>query len=312
MEDSMDFKTATGSSVFATGHYAEKPVPLEKLLARLRELDFDGIELFGGAPYGSMFQFPTQQDRQKLRELILSYDLDIAFYGSQLCRFPPASAEQEIRSNYCKLFAESVQFCVDCGIMAMRVDSVSPPPGPNGIQHEKAVENLVTVWRECTKLAEAQEVTILWEFEPGFMVNRPYEILSVLEQVDTVNFKVLFDSCHAHMCSVVAARQDGEREMLGGGELEFARLLGTRIGYVHLVDSDNTLDSNGTSAHIPFGDGELNFDALVSTIMETGYRGPWWAIDLCNRPDAWELLSPSKQYLDDLLDRHGLRINAGN
>ena len=56
---------------------------------------------------------------------------------------------------------------------------------------------------------------MLWEFEPGFMFNKPSDIINMPKAVDHPNFKVMFDTCHAQMCAVVGARQRGEQEVLG-------------------------------------------------------------------------------------------------
>jgi sugar phosphate isomerase/epimerase len=83
--------------------------------------------------------------------------------------------------------------------------------------------------------------------------------------------------------------------------------MGSRIGTVHLIDSDNSLHDHKTSTHAPFGEGVLDFDAILTALKEEGYQGPWWTIDLCFWPTAWDLLAESKQFVTDLLIRHQLR-----
>jgi sugar phosphate isomerase/epimerase len=108
------------------------------------------------------------------------------------------------------------------------------------------------------------------------------------------------------MCAVVGARQEKPVETLAGGEVEFAQLLKGTIGYVHLIDSDNTLHDNWTSTHAPFGTGEIDFDTMLDAILKAGYTDEWWTIDLCFWPKAWEVLEASKNYVDALLRRHDL------
>jgi sugar phosphate isomerase/epimerase len=122
--------------------------------------------------------------------------------------------------------------------------------------------------------------------------------------VDHANFTVLFDSCHAYMCAVVGARQMGERETLPGGAVQFAHMLTGKIGHVHFIDSDGTLHDGETSTHTPFGQGVLDFDAIVRALEDAGYDDEWWPIDLCFWPQALEATAPAKRFMDALVARH--------
>jgi len=102
------------------------------------------------------------------------------------------------------------------------------------------------------------------------------------------------------MCSVVAARQAEPKETLPGGAVEFAERLTGRIGHIHLIDSDETLHGDETSTHAPFGTGVLDFDAIMPAILAAGYTSPWWSVDLCFWPEAWEVTEQSKRFVDKL------------
>ena len=59
------------------------------------------------------------------------------------------------------------------------------------------------------------------------------------------------------------------KETLGdNGVIDLARQLKGQIGHFHLIDSDNTLHGDETSTHAPFGDGVLDFDAIIPVIMD--------------------------------------------
>ncbi len=145
-----------------------------------------------------------------------------------------------------------------------------------------------------------------WEFEPGFIINKPSEIARLVDEVGQPNFKLMFDTCHAQMSGVQGTRQDGASETVASVP-DLVRLLGDRIGTMHLIDSDNTLHHDETSTHAPFGEGVLDFDAIIEAVKATGYRGPWWTIDLCFWPTAWDIVGASHRFVADLLARHGLR-----
>jgi sugar phosphate isomerase/epimerase len=109
------------------------------------------------------------------------------------------------------------------------------------------------------------------------------------------------------MCAVVGAKQYGEKEVLKGGQEEFYRMVKGMIGDVHIIDSDNTLHDGETSTHAPFGTGYINFEKVIPAIVEAGYSSPWWTIDLCFWPNAWEITEDSKKYLDSLFKKLGMK-----
>ncbi len=302
----MKTQVSVGSSAFAFGAYASNPVPLERLTERLQELNFQGIELLGAKPYGDPDDYGTRGDQNKLRTLFRDHGLDISNYGADFKEQSPASNDPQIRKNYRHLFTKNLHFCVDLQIPSIRVDTVNEPPLIPDVIFDDAWKRMVETWQECAEQAEKEGVLVVWEFEPGFMFNKPKEIVKMVNNVDHRNFKILFDSCHAHMCAAIGARQEEPVDTLTGGEIELAKLLAGKIGYVHLIDSDNTLHNDWTSTHAPFRTGYIDFDALVEALKATGYTENWWTIDLCFWPKAWEVLEESKAFVDDLLKRHNL------
>ena len=79
---------------------------------------------------------------------------------------------------------------------------------------------VVKVWKQCAREAADKGVYVTWEFEPGFAFNKPSDIIRIADEVNDDNFGVQFDTCHAHMCAAVGARQPGQKETLPGGALE--------------------------------------------------------------------------------------------
>ena len=92
---------------------------------------------------------------------------------------------------------------------------------------------------------------------------------------------------------------DEEGCKLEGGIMEFIRMAKGRIGLVHVIDCDGTLNETGTSTHAPFGEGFINFDEVIPALLhEADYKGEWWAIDLCEWPDAWAVTAQCKAFVD--------------
>jgi sugar phosphate isomerase/epimerase len=161
----------------------------------------------------------------------------------------------------------------------------------------------------CSKLAANRGIRICWEFEPGFPLNKPSEIVALVDALRSrgnANFGVLFDTCHAHMCAAVGANQIGENETLPGGELELLQKLKGKIAHIHLIDSDGTLNEHNTSTHNPFGTGRLNFDKLVPELLQSGVPNDWWCVDLCFWPNAWDVTADSKRFLDKVRQKYAV------
>jgi sugar phosphate isomerase/epimerase len=301
----MKAKISIGSSAFAIGAYERDPIPFDTVIRRLADLQFDGVELFGARPYGHPDDFPSQQSRQEFHRKLSDLGLEISNYGADLWSIPLGIGDHQAR-QYEELFKRNLEFCADVNCDSIRVDTVSEPPIPDGVSSEDAWRRIVTTWRNCSLWAEEAGIAVYWEFEPGFIFNKPSEIVRLVDEVGAPNFKVMFDTCHAQMSVVQGARQTKPLETLPSVE-HFIRTLGTRIGTVHLIDSDNTLHHQKTSTHAPFGDGVLDFDSIVKTLVDEGYTGAWWTIDPCFWPTAWDLVGASKRFVTDLLERHGLR-----
>jgi sugar phosphate isomerase/epimerase len=298
----MNAKISVGTSAFTMGVYAEKPIPFTKVVGRLGELGYDGLELPADKGYGSLEDWPDAPARKKLMRLVRGAGLEISSYGADLSPSPFYSNDPAERAGARALFEKSIQLCLDCEIPVIRVDTLADPPRPDGVSYQDAWDRAVDTFRTYAELAGAHNIVVAWEFEPGFIFNKPSEIVRLVKEVDHPNFTVMFDFCHAHMCAAVGARQEPPRETLPGGAVALGRQLAGHLGFVHLIDSDNTLHDGVTSTHAPFGSGVLDMRQLVQIMLDGGYRGPWWTIDLCFWPGAWEELQFSLDYVRRLLN----------
>jgi sugar phosphate isomerase/epimerase len=298
----MTVKISVGTSAFTMGVYAENPIPFKQVVARLSELGYDGLELPANKGYGSLEDWPDSDSRRQLMQLVRGSGLEISSYGADLSPSPFYSNDPDVRAGARSVFEQSIQFCLDCEIGVIRVDTLADPPHPPDVSYADAWERAVETFRDYAEYAQQNGVVVAWEFEPGFMFNKPSEITGLIQEVDHPNFTVMFDFCHAHMCAAVGARQRPPQETLPGGAVELGQQLSGHIGFVHLIDSDNTLHDGITSTHAPFGTGVLDIPQLVQTMLDSGYDNPWWAIDLCFWPGAWEELEPSINYVRNLLE----------
>ena len=291
-------KISIGSWAYSIGPYAEHPVAWDEVIAKLAEYGFDGVELGGFGIHPHPDNHPTKEDRARCKEQVKKAGL--AFSGLAANLWGEKLLNTADNTSYLNEFRKNLDFCVDLGIPGIRVDSVQPPTIFDEVDEATARKRAVETWKICAKEAADKGVYVTWEFEPGFAFNKPSDILRILDEVNNDNFGVQFDACHAHMVAAVGARQPGKKETLPGGAVELAKKLKGKINHIHLVDSDGTLHDDETSTHAPFGDGILDFDALIPVLLDAGVKHDWWTIDLCFWPDAWAVTQKCKQGIDEL------------
>lgn len=296
-------RISIGSWAYSIGPYASNPVPWDEVVDRLADLGFDGVELGGFPPHPNPDDLPAKEQRQMITERVKSKGLGWSglaanLWGEKLIN----TADPE---PYVREFEKNVRFCNDLGIETIRVDTVQPPTIFSEVDEDTARRRVVETWRRCAKIAGDAGVRVVWEFEPGFAFNKPSDIQRIVEEVGSSNFRVMFDTCHAHMVAAVGARQPGQKETLPGGALELAQRLRGRIGHVHLIDSDGTLHDDETSTHAPIGEGQLDFDTLLPELNRSGVPHNWWTIDLCFWPDAWAVTEKCKRAVDLLNAKYG-------
>ena len=298
-------KLSIGSWAYVFNQVEE--IDFHTILHRLQDLGLDGVELGAFGSHPTPFSHPTRHKRKHLAEHVTDHGLAFSGLAPDLWSLKLVSTDDH--NVYLAAFAGYCQFAEDLGIKLIRVDSVEPPDvfAKDGIDPKRGLDRAVTAWDRCCKTAADHGLHVTWEFEPGFAFNKPSEILSLVDEVRALgnqNFGVMFDTCHAHMCAAVGARQPGQKEILKGGALELLQKLKGKIAHVHLIDSDGTLHDNETSTHAPFGKGVLNWDQLIPELAKAGVPSDWWCIDLCFWPEAWEVTADAKRFLDQMRKKH--------
>lgn len=294
-------KLAIGTWAYIFGPYENHPVDFETVAHTLSKIGFDAVSIAGFRPHIFVDDYDTKDRRMKLLQLLQKTGLQPAEFSPDSCGLNPVIAPDP----YIQRMKRNILFLEQCRFPMLRLDTVCPPSLPEGVSYELAYRRTVDTFRKLAKFAGEHGVKVVWEFEPGFLFNKPSEILSILRDVPDNNFSILFDSCHAYMCSVIGARQLGEKETLKGGVMEFLQKLGGRIGMVHLIDSDGTLHDGDTSTHVPFGEGVLDMDAIYRELLRPEiYSGNFISIDLCFWADAWDVTRRCYDYVKNLQQKY--------
>lgn len=291
-------KISLGSWAFSFGPYADHPIPFTETAQRLAAAGYDGVEISGFPPQVTLENYPGKAPRRELVRFLSELGLGVSGYAADFTLVNPVTAGNG--SRYLDLFARNLEMAADLDAPAIRVDTVAAPGSVEEKDYQAAFDRLAGIWRKAAEMAAPAGVRVVWEFEPGFAFNKPSEVLSMHQQVSHPNFRLLFDTSHAHMCAVAGARQHGARETFPGGVGDLVKRLNGRIGAIHIIDSDGTLYGDETSTHRPFGEGEIDFRQLAPLLLNIpGIE--WWCVDLSFWPDAWQLVEPSLQYVRNLV-----------
>jgi sugar phosphate isomerase/epimerase len=276
-------RLSLGSWAFTFGPFSRNPWTFSRVLQYIAEAGYDGVEINGFRPHPHPDDYDTAAKCKELVKEVDGYGLGISGYGPSFVEVPPSEVDAD---TYLSVFRRCLVFCANCGISTLRVDTVSPPKLLSPEEYESRFTRLIKTWHIAAEDAARIGVRMVWEFEPGFWLNKPSEVRRVVETVDHDNFKLLFDTSHAYMGAVIGARQTGNKELLSGGVAEYGRILGAMIGHLHLIDSDGSLHNDETSTHVTFGQGKIDFITVLTAMKITVNNLPWWCVDFCFNPET--------------------------
>ncbi len=293
-------KVSFGSWAFAFGPYSSDPWSFQRVCQYVAEAGYDGIEINGFRPHPHQDDFNSDVKCQKLRQQIESFGLGISGFAPDMTPAPPTVSSE---ASYLRLIDAARAFCERLGITTLRVDSVSGPATLGEAEYEAQFTRLRNNFTAAAERLARSGVQLVWEFEPGFWLNGPSEVLRLLKEVESDNFGVLFDTSHA-LTSARGQRQTEPVELLEGGEVEYARLLKPYVRHLHLIDSVGELHDDETSEHLPFGTGSVDFDAVIETLGTAATDLEWWTVDYCFWPNTERDGAAGAPFVHDLIARH--------
>ena len=271
-----------GSWAFAFGPYEDAPWPFDRVCAFAAQAGYDGVEVNGFRPHPHYDDFLGGKGTQELKAQIDGYGLGISAYAPNFRHVPPARATT---AAYGAEIDKARRFCESLGIKTLRVDTVMPPQPMAAEVYESCFDQLRASWAEAAQRCRRSGVTLVWEFEPGFWLNRPSEVERLAREIDPASFGILFDSSHAYSGGVLGARQGSAPELMPSVAAYATRLL-PFIRHLHLADSDGSLHDGDTSVHTPLGQGQVDFAALLGALRPIADRLDWWCVDMCYCDEA--------------------------
>ena len=293
-------KFSIGSWAFSFGPFEDAPWTFDEFLNFTAKAGYDGIEINGFHPHPHPDVYNTADKCKELKDHINDLGLGISGYAPDFRHVPPAEVLYE---DFQSEVDKCLRFCNNMSIDILRVDTISPPDELDYDTYQRRFEHLANSWRKAAQMCQEAGVKMVWEFEPGFWLNKPSEVKSILEAVNHSHFKALFDTSHAHMGAVIGARQTGEQEILEGGISEYAKMLDGLIGHFHLIDSDGTLHDDETSTHAPFGDGHIDFTNFLQETKEIFKEFDWWCFDFCFCPTTEADAPKAIEFVTDTINK---------
>ncbi|AEB11840.1 Xylose isomerase domain-containing protein TIM barrel [Marinithermus hydrothermalis DSM 14884] len=216
------------------------PLPLEAIAARLEQLGFDGVELYGD----------VSLDPRATRRLLEAHGLEV--YSLTPMNVDLTHPEPWVRRAALDDYARLIEFARALG--GARVSCHGhvgrfAPLADRRMEWGWLVEALQTL----AETAAQAEVTLVFEVLNRYethLVHTTAEALELLEAVGHPNLKVLLDAYHMNLEEPDPAAA--------------IRRTGDRLGLVHLADSNRR----------GIGHGHTDFPALLHALQEVGYTGP--------------------------------------
>ena len=219
-----------------------KPMPAIELAKHCRDIGLVAIE--GISP----------KDYPAVRELGLKISL-VSSHGFKKGPVSPAN------HKYC---IESLKKSIDLAV-EVSCPSVITFTGmrEDGIDDEAAAKNCVDCWKQVVGYAEEKKINLVLEHlnsrdgshpmkgHPGYFGDDVDFCVDLINRVGSPNLKLLFDVYHV--------------QMMNGDVIRRIRQYKDVIGHYHTAGNPGRGELDDTQ--------EINYPAVMRTIVETGYKG---------------------------------------
>jgi sugar phosphate isomerase/epimerase len=278
------WKTAIGLNGFESAARAgQGPYPIWEVLDFAARLGFDGVELVAGWPMGP---YPSAKQPDRVRALRRLYDgFGLQIFSLQVNASGAFAPDAGRRSNWLEEVEDRIALARALGCAHI---GLWPSGSLNGQPLESATRFLIDHLHRTAELAAKAGIVAAFEIEPPFVFNTEKQLVEILRGVNHPNMKTIYDPSHFDL---MTGSHGKPHEML--------RRVGVKnIGYVHLTDTDGTLNERGgTSKHLPVGDGHANIPASLKLLREHGYTG-WVMVDTYRTPDPYDACVKAKRAMD--------------
>ena len=264
---------------------------IEECIARIADLGYEGLELLADAPHASPLDLSADKKRA-IRECLQRNGLGISnvngFMMNALAdpRNPywhpswiePDRDYRAIRREHTK---RVLRLAKDLEAPSMQTE----PGGPLARDQSRraATDVFYDEIMPCVELAEDLEVFLLIEPEPGLLLETFEQYLEFADRLDSPWVGLNFDIGHAYC--------------VGQDPQNWIARMRAHTKHYHIEDIADTRKH----AHLIPGRGAIDFPAVLSEIVKTGYKG-WITVELypyIDNPD--EAGREAKKFLEDVI-----------
>lgn len=280
------WKLAVGLNGFQSGTFKyKKNYPIWEVLDFASRNGFDGVELVSDWPMGG---YPASNETERIRALKGLYDrYGLTIFSIQNGADGAFDPDPQKRKEWLELFRDRARLSKALGCSCM---GMWPGGDLRGQTLEQAIHVLGTSFREAAAIADDLGLIAAFEIEPVFVFNTEAHLQAILEKANCPTLKVIYDPSHF---DVMNGSTGKPHEMLDRIGVE-------NIGYLQFCDSDGTRLDGGTSKHLPCGDGHVDIQASLQTLLKGGFKG-WAMIDEWEVPDPYDACIKGKQAVETAL-----------
>jgi sugar phosphate isomerase/epimerase len=239
------------TATFTISAFGDEIAPdLDEQLATLKDLDVGCLDLRGA--WGKNVVRMDDEDLARVVKTCAKYGTQVACLGSPIGKSPLTEPIEYEMNNLRQIFkvGESV------GCRRVRMFSFYPPDTSTNVHYDQHVDEAVERLKLLAGMAEREGFTLLLENEKGIVTDTLARCKTVVDAVDSPNFRFLWDSANFV--------QVGEEQVVERGW----PMVGDAIGYVHIKDA---VLSDGHV--VPAGEGDGQLPLLLGKLVESGYQG---------------------------------------
>jgi sugar phosphate isomerase/epimerase len=254
--------------------YSYQKMPLEESVAHMAAVGFDGLELATGQPYSTPIETLDERRVDEIKRLLDRHRLPPVAVSALWRLAPPTEAEWELEWEK---WRRSVDVAGQLGASFVACGSGQ---APEGWTREQIWSTLRRNAGRVAEYAAERGVVLALEAHWGAAVERPGDVLELIEAVGLPSLRVNLDICHPFAL---------------GYDLEsVAAILGPRTVYAHVCDVRGRHSGGPPPAGhqlVNPGEGEIDWPRWLGLLHRAGHYG-WITTQVSVMRQAWPDYDP--------------------
>ena len=246
---------------FSTNAFVRYSIP--EAIEIIAKTGYSGVEILADIPHLYPFSTPgpnlaeiaASLEKNRIQAANINANTAVGYYGAKFWEplFEPSLANPELEARKWRI--EFTKKCIDMArFLSCRNVSVTSGRMVPGVRPEKSLELLKQSLFEIVEYAEARQVRVGMEYEPGLLVERADELDGLILEIGAENFGANLDLGHSYLA--------GEVPSLVAGRLA------SKIFHIHLEDIRNR-----KHYHLIPGEGDIDFEEIFKALDLIDYDG---------------------------------------